>query len=68
MAKPGFDQDSLTAGLPRWLTGKESAYRCRRRRRLGFDPGVGNPLAEEVASYSSILVRNIPWTEEPGGL
>ena len=68
VAKPGFDQDSLTPSLPRWLTGKESAYHCRRCRRLGFDPRAGNPLVEEMASYSSILFRKIPWTEEPGRL
>ena len=28
-------------GFPRWLSDKESAYQCRRRRRLGFDPWVG---------------------------
>ena len=27
-----------------------------------------DPLEEEVATYSSILVWRIPWTEEPGGL
>ena len=27
-----------------------------------------NPLEEEMATYSSILVWKIPWTEEPGGL
>ena len=31
-------------------------------------PGLGNPLEEEMAAYSSIVVRIIPWTEEPGGL
>ena len=28
-------------GLPRWLSGKESACQCRRCRRHGFDPWVG---------------------------
>ena len=28
-------------GLPRWLSGKESACQCRRHRRCGFDPWVG---------------------------
>ena len=27
-----------------------------------------DPLGEEMASYSSILARRIPWTEQPGGL
>ena len=25
-------------------------------------------LEEEVATHSSILAREVPWTEEPGGL
>ena len=28
-------------GFPRWVSGKESACQCRRRRRHGFDPWVG---------------------------
>ena len=31
-------------------------------------PGQEDPLEEEMASHSSILVWRIPWTEEPGGL
>ena len=27
-----------------------------------------DPLEEEVATFSSILAWEIPWTEEPGGL
>ena len=27
-----------------------------------------DPLEEEMATHSSILVCEIPWTEEPGGL
>jgi len=27
-------------GLPRWLSGKESACQCRRHRRQGYDPWV----------------------------
>ena len=33
-----------------------------------FDPWVRKiPLEEEMATHSSILAWNIPWTEEPGG-
>ena len=42
---------NLITGLPRWLSGKESACQCRRYRRCGFNPwfdkipgGNGNPL------------------------
>ena len=27
-----------------------------------------DPLEEEMATHSSILVLEIPWTKEPGGL
>ena len=27
-----------------------------------------NPLEKGIATYSNILARRIPWTEEPGGL
>ena len=30
--------------------------------------GTEDPLEEEMAAHSSILVRRIPRTEEPGGL
>ena len=30
--------------------------------------GQENPLEEEMATHSIILAREIPWTEEPGGL
>ena len=30
--------------------------------------GWEDPLEEEMATHSSILVWIIPWTEEPGGL
>ena len=34
----------------------------------GFYPGWEDPLEEEIATRSSILVWEIPWTGEPGGL
>ena len=30
--------------------------------------GQEDPLEEEMATYSSILAWEIPWTEEPSGL
>ena len=33
-------------------------------RSLGWE----DPLEKEMATHSSILAREIPWTEEPGGL
>ena len=52
--------------LPRWLSGKESTCQCRRHR---FDPlSQEDPLEEEMATHSSVLAWETPWTEEPGGL
>ena len=31
-------------------------------------PGQEDPLEKGMATHSSVLVRRIPWTEEPGGL
>ena len=30
--------------------------------------GREDPLEEEMATHSSILAWEVPWTEEPGGL
>ena len=30
--------------------------------------GREDPLEEEIATHSSILAWEIPWTEDPGGL
>ena len=52
------------AGLPRWVSGKESTCQCRRP---GFNPWIEkNPW--RMATYSSILSWKIPWTKEPGRL
>ena len=34
----------------------------------GLIPGSGRSLKKEMATFSSILVREIPWTEESGRL
>ena len=31
-------------------------------------PGWEDPLEKEMATQSSTLAQEIPWTEEPGGL
>ena len=47
-------------------SGEELACQCKRH---GFDPlGREDPLEEGMATHSSILSCEIPWTEEPGGL
>ena len=34
----------------------------------GSIPGQEDPLEEEMATHSSILAWEIPWTEDPEGL
>ena len=34
----------------------------------GSIPGSENPLEKEMATHSSSLVWETPWTKEPGGL
>ena len=47
-----------------WLSGKESTYPETRVQSLGQE----DPPEKEMASHSSILAWEIPWTEEPGRL
>ena len=35
---------------------------------VGSIPGSGTSPEKEMATHSSILAWEIPWTEEPGGL
>ena len=67
MSCPGrLMEDTLFCELPWGLSGKESACQCRR---LWFGPQVEeDPLEKEMATHSSILAWEIPWTEGPGGL
>ena len=59
----------LIGRLPLWLKGKESACRCRRCR---FHPWIREDTLKEMATHSSILDWEVPWTESltgysPGG-
>ena len=48
------------------LSGKESTYQAGD---VGSIPvGQEDDLEREMATHSSILAWEIPWTEEPGGL
>ena len=51
--------------FPRWLSSKVSAYRVWD---VGAIPGREVPWGKEMATHSSILAWEIPWTEEPGRL
>ena len=56
-------------GFPGGASGKESACQCRRCKRGGFNPWVGKIVGGKgTATHSSVLVLEIPWTEEPGRL
>ena len=37
-------------------------------RDVGLIPGSGRSLEKEMATHSSILAQEIPWTEKPGRL
>ena len=53
-------------GLLGGASGKEPTCQCRRHKRRGFNPWVGEiPLEEGMAT---VLAWRIPWTEESGRL
>ena len=53
----GFPDDSVGMNLPARQEAQETGI-----------PSLGqeDPLEEDIATHSSILVWRIPWTEEPG--
>ena len=52
-------------GFPGGSDGKESACNVGD---LGLIPGSEDPLEKGMATNTSILAWEIPWTEEPNGL
>ena len=59
---------ACNCGFPGGATGKELAWQCRRHEMWVWPLGQEDPLEEEMATHSSILAWEVPWTEEPGGL
>ena len=59
-------------GFPWWLSGKEPACTCMRisaiQEKWVQPPGGEDPMEQEIATHSSILAWEIPWTEESRGL
>ena len=53
----------MTPGLPQWHSGKRIRLPMQETwlQSLGWE----DPLEEEMATCSSILAWEIPWTEEP---
>ena len=59
------EDTSYYLGFPGGSVGKESARNAGTGvRSLGWE----DPLEKELATHSSILTWEVPWTEEPGGL
>ena len=57
------------AGLPQWLSGKESACNAEDTEAQDRSLGREDPLERWwMAAHPSILAWRIPWREEPGGL
>ena len=50
----GFPGDSVAKNPPASAAGD-----------AGSIPGLGNPPGKEMATHSSIVTWEIPWTEEP---
>jgi len=48
--------------------GSEVKKLLARKGDVGSIPGSGKSLEKKMATHSSVLVGEIPWTEEPGGL
>ena len=57
--------DGSHQGFPGGSDGKES---LAVQETLVQSLGPEDPLEEEIATHSSILAWEIPWTEEPGGV
>ena len=59
----------MTSCFPGGASGIEPACQCRRHERCQIRSlGREAHLEGSMATHSSILVWEIPWTEEPGGL
>ena len=52
--------------LPRWLSGKKNLPAKQETQVQSL--GQEDPLEKEMATHSSVLAWEIPWTEEPGRL
>ena len=48
--------------------GKESASSAGEAGEVGSIPGSGRSPGSGMATHSSILTWELPWTEKPGGL
>ena len=60
---PSLKSCGIHLGLLWWLSDKESACNAGD---VGSIPGLARPLEKEMATHSTILTWEIPWTEDPG--
>ena len=65
MASPTISRGLQRMGFPGGSEGKASACSAGD---LGFIPGWGRSPGGGSGTQSSVLAREVPWTEEPGGL
>ena len=56
----------VSPGIPRWLSGKRICLLMQKAQVQSL--GQEDPLEEEIATHSSSLTWETPWTEEPGEL
>ena len=59
---PSLGNANICPGLPRWLCGKESASQAGEKCPI---PGLGRFHGEGMATHSSFLAWEMPWTEDP---
>ena len=64
----GRKESDMTEWLNYWVSGKEPACQCRRRKRCKSNPRVGKIPWSRASNSLSILAWRLPWTEEPGRL
>ena len=55
----------LVLGFPDGSAGKEPSCNVGDTGDAGSILGQGDPLEQEMATYSNILAQEIPWKEEP---
>ena len=60
--------EGQSAGFPGGSSGKESTCQCRRHETWVRSLGSEDPPEKGMATHTSILAWEIPWTEEPVGL
>ena len=59
---------SISLGFPSGAVVKNLLDNAGNTKDSGLIPGLECPLEKGMATYSSILAWEIPWTEEPDGL